>query len=106
MRNETGCAKEPRSFWRRYVFSTNHKIIAVQYLITGLTFLAVGLVLALLMRWQLAHPWQPVPLIGKLLFPASDGAVTPELSRPSGQASRQERRVARRAEGRCISPRL
>ena len=71
-------AHEPRSFWRRYIFSTNHKIIAVQYLMTGLTFLAVGLVLALLMRWQLAHPWQPVPLIGKLLFPASDGAVTPE----------------------------
>ena len=66
------------SFVRKYVFSTNHKVIAVQYLVTGLVFLAIGFFLALLMRWQLAYPWQPIPLIGKLLFPASGGAVTPE----------------------------
>ena len=67
-----------RSFWRRYVFSTNHKVIAVQYLFTGVLFLAFGGLMALLIRWQLAYPWQPIPLIGKLLFPGSGGAVTPE----------------------------
>ena len=65
-------------FWRRYIFSTNHKVIAVQYLFTGITFLALGGLMALLIRWQLAYPWQPVPFIGKLLFAGSGGAVTPE----------------------------
>jgi len=67
-----------QSFWRRYVFSTNHKVIAVQYLMTGLVFLAMGGLMALLIRWQLAQPWQPVPLIGKLVFSGSGGAITPE----------------------------
>ena len=71
-------AHPPRSFWRRYVFSTNHKVIAVQYLITGILFLAMGGLMALLIRWQLAYPWQPIPLIGTLVFPGSGGAVTPE----------------------------
>lgn len=66
------------SCWRRYVFSTDHKVIGIQYLLTGLGFLVIGLFLAMLMRWQLAYPWQPVPLIGKLIFSESGGAVTPE----------------------------
>lgn len=60
------------------IFSTDHKTIAIQYLVTGLCFLAIGFSLALLMRWQLAYPWQPIPFIGRLLFPASGGSVTPE----------------------------
>lgn len=63
---------------RRHLFSTNHKVIAVQYLITGIFFLALGGVMALLIRWQLAYPWQPVPGVGRWLFPESGGAVTPE----------------------------
>jgi len=66
-------------FWRRWIFSTNHKVIAVQYLLTGMVFLALGGAMALLIRWQLAHPWQPVPLVGAWLFPESGGAITPEL---------------------------
>jgi cytochrome c oxidase subunit 1 len=68
----------PSSFVRRYIFSTNHKVVAIQYLINGLFFLAFGGIMALIIRWQVAHPWEPVPLIGKLIFPASGGAVTPE----------------------------
>jgi cytochrome c oxidase subunit 1 len=66
------------SFIRRYIFSTNHKVVAIQYLINGLFFLGMGGFMALLIRWQVAHPWQPVPFIGKLLFPESGGAVSPE----------------------------
>jgi len=66
-----------RSFVKRYIFSTNHKVIAIQYLITGLAFLAMGGVMAWLIRWQLAYPWQPIPVIGKLLFPESDGILDP-----------------------------
>lgn len=54
-------------FWQKYVFSTDHKIIGIQYGITGLVFLFFGFCLMLVMRWQLAHPGEAVPVIGGLL---------------------------------------
>jgi len=51
-------------FWRRYVFSTDHKVIGIQYALTGLLFLLFGFSLMMLMRWQLANPGVPLPLIG------------------------------------------
>jgi cytochrome c oxidase subunit 1 len=45
-------------FWRSYVFSTDHKVIGIQYLWGGLFFLYFGFCLMLLMRWQLAFPGQ------------------------------------------------
>jgi cytochrome c oxidase subunit 1 len=56
-----------QSFWRKYVFSTDHKVIGIQYAITGLSFLLLGFLLMLAMRWQLAHPGTPIPYAGKLL---------------------------------------
>ncbi len=47
-------------FWRTYVFSTDHKVIGIQYLWGGLSFLFFGFGLMLLMRWQLAFPGQPL----------------------------------------------
>ena len=44
----------PTRFLRRYVFSTDHKVIGRQFLFLGLVFLAVGGVMAMLIRWQLA----------------------------------------------------
>ncbi len=67
------------TFVRRYIFSTDHKVVAVQYLLNGLFFLGMGGLMALLIRWQVAHPWQPVPFIGRLIFRESGGAVTPEI---------------------------
>ncbi|MBI4431829.1 MAG: cbb3-type cytochrome c oxidase subunit I [Candidatus Omnitrophica bacterium] len=72
----SGHGKE--SFISRFVFSTDHKVIAIQYLITGLLFLGFGGAMALLMRWQLAFPWQPIPFIGHLLFSSSGGFLVPE----------------------------
>lgn len=43
-------------FWRRYVFSTDHKTIAKQYLTLGLVMAVVGGLSAYLIRWQLAWP--------------------------------------------------
>lgn len=54
-------------FWRQYVFSVDHKVIGVQYAITSLCFLFFGFCLVMMMRWQLAYPGQPIPLIGGLL---------------------------------------
>src|SRR5689334_2997311 len=58
---------EELDFWRKYVFSTDHKIIGIQYAVTALCFLFFGLMLMLMMRWQIARPNQPVPLVGPLL---------------------------------------
>ncbi|HEX9736778.1 MAG TPA: cbb3-type cytochrome c oxidase subunit I [Thermoanaerobaculia bacterium] len=57
---------EELSFWRKYVFSTDHKMIGIQYSVTGLLFLFFGFCLMMLMRWQLAYPNQPLPFLGWL----------------------------------------
>jgi cytochrome c oxidase subunit 1 len=49
-------------FWRKYIFSTDHKIIGIQYGLTSLVFLFFGFCLMMLMRWQLAFPGQPLPI--------------------------------------------
>lgn len=52
---------EELGFWRKYVFSVDHKVIGMQYGITALLFLFFGFTLMMLMRWQLAHPNHPLP---------------------------------------------
>lgn len=46
----------PRSWWTKYVFSQDAKIIAVQYSVTAIAIGLVALVLSWLMRLQLAFP--------------------------------------------------
>lgn len=46
----------PQSFWTRYVWSQDHKVIAVQYALTAIAIGLVGLVLSNLMRLQLGFP--------------------------------------------------
>lgn len=63
------------------IFSTDHKVIGRQYLITSLVMFLVGGLLAMLMRWQLAYPGKPVPVLGNL-FPDSmfvGGIMLPEF---------------------------
>ncbi len=55
---------QQQSFWSRYVFSTDHKIIGLQYLFTGMFMGLVGSFLAYVFRMQLAFPGEPVPLFG------------------------------------------
>jgi cytochrome c oxidase subunit 1 len=57
------------SFWRKYIFSIDHKVIGIQYGIMSLLFLLLGFSLMLVMRWQLAYPDQPLPLVGWRLSP-------------------------------------
>lgn len=52
----TGDAHAPHSFWTRYVWSQDHKVIAIQYAITAIAIGIVGLVLSNLMRMQLGFP--------------------------------------------------
>src|SRR5947208_2933113 len=72
-------------WWRKYIFSTDHKVIGIQYGLCGLAFLFLGFCLMMLMRWQLAYPGQALPVIGKFLphiFGAGsmpDGKMTPDF---------------------------
>lgn len=45
-----------QSFWTRYVWSQDHKVIAIQYACTAIAVGLVGLVLSNLMRLQLGFP--------------------------------------------------
>lgn len=56
-------------FLRKYVFSVDHKVIGIQYGVTSLAFLFLGFCLMLMMRWQLAFPDEPVPVLGTLVDP-------------------------------------
>jgi cytochrome c oxidase subunit I len=71
-------------FWSSYIFSSDHKVIGIQYGFTALCFLLFGFFLMMLMRWQIANPTQPVPLIGPLLAKtlgpmAAGGVISPDL---------------------------
>jgi cytochrome c oxidase subunit 1 len=72
---------EELGFWRKYVFSTDHKVIGIQYAVTGMGFLLFGFFLMMLMRWQLAYPGKPIPLVGGLLGDARapGGSMLPEF---------------------------
>jgi len=52
---------EELGFWRTYVFSTDHKMIARQFLFLGLFMMILGGLMALMIRWQLAWPETQVP---------------------------------------------
>ncbi|MDP3775804.1 MAG: cbb3-type cytochrome c oxidase subunit I [Gemmatimonadales bacterium] len=71
---------DDRSFMRKYIFSTDHKIIGIQFLFLSLFFLLVGGLLAMVIRWQLGFPGKAMPLGGA--WPstmAPDGVVLPEF---------------------------
>lgn len=75
----------------KYVFSYDHKIIGIQFLIYALFFLAVGGLLAMMIRWQLAWPAslpgpdgtilgsKPFPILGMMLWPNSGGIMPPDF---------------------------
>ena len=54
----------------KYVFSTDHKVIGIQFLFSGLIFFVLGGLLAMAVRWQLAWPWKPMPILSRLLWSA------------------------------------
>lgn len=70
-----------QTFISKYVFSVDHKVIGIQFLVTTLLMLMVGGALALAVRWQLAFPWGSMPIVGKLfgLFQTEGGQISPEF---------------------------
>src|ERR1043166_162134 len=72
-------------FWQKYIFSTDHKTIGIQYGVTALCFLLFGFSLVAMMRWQLAYPGKAIPGFGPLLQKllgddaAAQGVMQPDL---------------------------
>ncbi|MEC7275029.1 MAG: cbb3-type cytochrome c oxidase subunit I [Bdellovibrionota bacterium] len=69
---------KPTTFLSKYIFSYDHKVIGKQFLWYGIFFLLVGGLMALMIRWTLAYPGAPFPVIGEFLFPETGGAVPPD----------------------------
>ena len=74
-------AEHELSFLRAYVFSVDHKVIGIQYAVTAMLFLLFGFSLMAVMRWALAFPGAPIPLIGNFLGAANaqGGVIAPEF---------------------------
>src|SRR5260370_4891997 len=69
-------------WWRKYIFSTDHKVIGIQYGLCGLAFLFFGFSLMMIMRWQFAYPGQALPVIGKWLPHIFGPGSMPDGKRP------------------------
>ena len=69
---------EPTSFFWKYVISFDHKVIAKQFFWFGLFWAFIGAFMSVMIRWCLAQPGIPFPVVGKLLFPYSGGVIPPD----------------------------
>lgn len=70
----------PKSFIRKYIFSLDHKVIGIQYILLALAAVLVGMVMSVLMRMNLSWPGTNWPILGTL-FPggAPGGVMNPEF---------------------------
>ena len=80
-------------FLRSYVFSTDHKIIGIQYGLTALCFLLFGFFLMILMRWQIRALRVAGSIHRSLCWknlsasPAAKGVVRPTSTIPSARCT-------------------
>src|SRR5262249_34137308 len=74
----TAHAHPELSFVRKYIFSTDHKIIGIQFLFSTLIFLAIGGSLALMVRMQLGWPHQELPIFRDVFQTSNGGRMSPE----------------------------
>ena len=68
------------TFLTKYVFSQDHKMIAKQFLITGIIMAVIAMILSILFRLQLAWPDESFPLLETFLGKwAEGGRIKPEF---------------------------
>jgi cytochrome c oxidase subunit 1 len=78
--HEDGHHHHKETFVTKYIFSQDHKMIAKQYLVTGLIMGAIGIAMSVLMRMQLANPGEPNMVFQALLGKwAPDGVMDPNM---------------------------
>src|SRR4029453_9356211 len=70
----------PTGFIRKYIFSIDHKVIGIQYIMLALAAVVVGMAMSLLMRLNLSWPGTSWPIL-ETLFPsgAPGGVMSPEF---------------------------
>src|SRR6266581_2003354 len=70
----------PTGFIRKYIFSLDHKVIGIQYILLALAAVLVGMTMSVLMRMNLSWPGTSWPILGTL-FPggAPGGVMNPEF---------------------------
>ena len=75
-----GAHHAPTGFIRKYIFSIDHKVIGIQYLLLALFSVVLGMVMSILMRMKMTWPEHAWPILGTL-FPegAPGGVMTPEF---------------------------
>ena len=62
--------------WKKYLWSTDHKVIAMQYMFTGMFMALVGGFMAYVFRMQLAFPGINVPGFGMVSMGEYNSLVT------------------------------
>ncbi len=68
------------NFWTKYVFSIDHKMIAKQFLVTGMFMGIIGVFMSMLFRLQLAWPGESFPILETFLGKwAPDGVMDPNM---------------------------
>src|SRR5262245_12897188 len=69
-------AHHEEGFFRKYLYSTDHKIIAMQYMFTGMAMGLIGAFFAYAFNMQLAFPGMEVPGVGMVSAARYNALVT------------------------------
>jgi len=78
--DDHGHGHHHETFLTKYVFSQDHKMIAKQFLITGIVMAVIAMGLSILFRIQLAWPDKTFPLLESLLGKwAEGGRIKPDF---------------------------
>ena len=70
MHDEVHRHPAPTGFIRKYIFSIDHKVIGIQYIMLALAAVLVGMTMSVLMRMNLSWPGTNWPIL-ELSFPAA-----------------------------------
>ena len=72
------------NFWQKYIFSSDHKTIGIQYGVMSLLFLLMGFILMMMMRWSIAFPNEALPIMGNILHSILGDEVMPAVKDTAG----------------------
>ncbi|MBX7202418.1 MAG: cbb3-type cytochrome c oxidase subunit I [Bacteroidia bacterium] len=68
------------TFWSKYVFSQDHKMISKQFLVTAVIMGVLGMLMSVIFRLQLAWPGQSFPILETILGKwGKDGILDPNF---------------------------
>ena len=68
------------NFFTKYIFTTDHKMIGKQFLITGMIMGIIGVMMSMLFRLEIAYPEQSFPILEFFLGKwAPDGVMDPNM---------------------------